>query len=40
MQLEGVGVTQPEKHGPYQIRQKFGTQCVLRYGSADRRGGC
>ena len=30
MQLEAVGVTQPEKHGPYQIRLKFGKQayCV------------
>ena len=31
MQLEAVGVTQPEKHGPYQIRLKFGKQayCVI-----------
>jgi len=30
MQLEAVGVTQPEKHGPFQIRLKFGKQayCV------------
>ena len=26
MQLEAVGVTQPEKHGPFQIRLKFGKQ--------------
>ena len=31
MQLEAVGVTQPEKHGPFQIRLKFGKQayCVI-----------
>jgi len=31
MQLEGVGVTQPEKLGPYQLRLKFGKQayCVV-----------
>jgi hypothetical protein len=31
MQLEAVGVTQPEKHGPVQIRLKFGKQayCVM-----------
>ena len=30
MQLEAVRVTQPEKHGPFQIRLKFGKQayCV------------
>jgi hypothetical protein len=30
MQLEDVGVTQPVKHGPFQIRLKFGKQnyCV------------
>ena len=30
MQLEAVGVTQPQKHGPFQIRLKFGKQayCV------------
>ena len=30
MELEGVGVTQ-EKHGPYQLRLKFGKQvyCVI-----------
>jgi hypothetical protein len=30
MQLEAVGVPQPEKHGPFQIRLKFGKQayCV------------
>jgi hypothetical protein len=30
MQLEAVGVTQPVKHGPFQIRLKFGKQayCV------------
>ena len=30
MQLEAVGVTQPEKRGPFQIRLKFGKQhyCV------------
>jgi hypothetical protein len=31
VQLEAVGVTQPEKHGPFQIRLKFGKQayCVM-----------
>ena len=31
MQLEAVGVTQPEKHGPFQIRLKFGKRayCVM-----------
>jgi hypothetical protein len=31
MQLEGVGVTQPEKLGPFQLRLKFGKQayCVV-----------
>ena len=31
MQLEAVGVTQPVKHGPFQIRLKFGKQayCVV-----------
>jgi hypothetical protein len=31
MQLEAVGVTQPVKHGPFQIRLKFGKQayCVI-----------
>ena len=31
MPLEAVGVTQPEKHGPFQIRLKFGKQtyCVV-----------
>lgn len=31
MQLEAVGVTQPEKHGPFQVRLKFGKQayCVM-----------
>jgi hypothetical protein len=31
MNLEAVGVTQPEKHGPFQIRLKFGKQayCVI-----------
>ena len=31
MQLEGVGVTQPEKLGPYQLRLTFGKQayCVV-----------
>ena len=30
MQLEAVGLTQPQKHGPFQIRLKFGKQgyCV------------
>ena len=30
MKLEGVGVTQPSRHGPFQIRLKFGKQayCV------------
>jgi hypothetical protein len=30
MQLEAVGVTQPQKHGHFQIRLKFGKQayCV------------
>jgi hypothetical protein len=34
MQLEAVGVTQPEKHGPFQIRLKFGKQayCVMEVG--------
>ena len=37
MQLEAVGVTQPQKDGPFQIRLKFGKQayCVsLRSASA------
>jgi hypothetical protein len=31
MTLEGVGVTQPAKHGPMQLRLKFGKQayCVI-----------
>ena len=31
MQLEAVGVTQPAKRGPFQIRLKFGKQayCVV-----------
>jgi hypothetical protein len=31
MQLEAVGVTQPQKHGPFQIRLKFGKHayCVM-----------
>ena len=31
MTLEGVGVTQPGKHGPMQLRLKFGKQayCVI-----------
>jgi hypothetical protein len=31
MQLEGVGITQPQKLGPYQLRLKFGKQayCVI-----------
>jgi hypothetical protein len=31
MQLEAVGVTQPVKRGPFQIRLKFGKQayCVV-----------
>ena len=31
MTLEGVGITQPQKHGPFQIRLKFGKQayCVV-----------
>jgi len=30
MQLEGIGVTQPDKLGPFQLRRKFGQQayCV------------
>jgi hypothetical protein len=30
MQLDAVGVTQPQKHGPFQIRLKFGKRayCV------------
>ena len=30
MKLVGVGVTQPSRHGPFQIRLKFGKQayCV------------
>ena len=26
MTLEGVGITQPQNHGPFQIRLKFGKQ--------------
>ena len=31
MTLEGVGITQPPKHGPFQLRLKFGKQyyCVI-----------
>jgi hypothetical protein len=31
VQLEAVGVTQPVKHGPFQIRLKFGKRayCVV-----------
>ena len=31
MQLEGIGVAQPDRHGPYQLRLKFGKQmyCVV-----------
>jgi hypothetical protein len=31
MQLEGVGVTQPNRPGPFQLRLKFGKQayCVI-----------
>jgi hypothetical protein len=31
MRLEGVSVTQPARHGPYQLRLKFGPQayCVI-----------
>jgi hypothetical protein len=31
MKLEGVGVTQPARHGPFQLRLKFGKQayCVI-----------
>jgi hypothetical protein len=31
MQLEGIGVTHPDKHGPYQLRLKCGKQayCVV-----------
>ena len=31
MLLEAVGVTRPQKHGPFQIRLKFGKQacCVM-----------
>jgi hypothetical protein len=29
MQLEAVGVTQPQKHGPFQIRLKFGKQAYF-----------
>jgi hypothetical protein len=31
MQLEGVGVTQPEKLGPFQLRLKLGKEayCVV-----------
>jgi hypothetical protein len=31
MKLEGVGVTQPNRHGPMQLRLKFGKQayCVI-----------
>jgi hypothetical protein len=33
MQLEALGVTQPEKQGPFQIRLKFGKQayCVAEF---------
>jgi hypothetical protein len=31
MQLEAVGVTQPEKHGPFQIRLKFGKQLTASW---------
>lgn len=31
MELEGIGVTQPEKLGPWQLRLKFGQRayCVI-----------
>ena len=31
MKLGGVGVTQPTRHGPFQLRLKFGKQahCVI-----------
>ncbi len=29
MTLEGVGVTQPAKHGPMQLRLKFGKQAYF-----------
>jgi hypothetical protein len=37
MRLEAVGVTQPEKHGPFQIRLKFGKQtyCVIEVGPGE-----
>jgi hypothetical protein len=33
MQLEGIGVTQPDKLGPFQLRLKFGKQayCVVEF---------
>ena len=31
MTFEGVGITRPQKHGPFQLRLKFGKQayCVV-----------
>jgi hypothetical protein len=39
MELEGVGVTQPVKHGPFQIRLKFGKQayCVIEIRRGEER---
>jgi hypothetical protein len=36
MKLEGVGVTQSARHGPFQLRLKFGKQayCVIECGRA------
>ena len=41
MQLEAVGITQPEKHGPFQIRLKVGKQayCVAAVQIGEEAGG-
>jgi hypothetical protein len=37
MKLEGVGVTQSARHGPFQLRLKFGKQayCVIEVRPGD-----
>jgi hypothetical protein len=37
MTLEGVGVTQPAKNGPMQLRLRFGRQayCVIQFRKGD-----
>jgi hypothetical protein len=37
MNLEGIGITQSQRHGPFQIRLKFGKQayCVVRIRESD-----